>query len=261
VLMGDPLTKPVLHLVNILVRTVGESFSSSEFQQKIFGYSGKAVADEIRLRMQGEAHSVQVIKETSSSSGEEGSTPFVASTSAQQLGPMAELLNQYPVDPTIVDPVVVLPEVTSAHPLKVEGERVIEINPHLTWNWLKAMNRKRENPVITPQRLVQPPVRTLGFKDSRIQEVIRGEALSQRTAELLRKDRLERQRYEEMFRTVQIIPQRVSEPRNSGLAQLRKYSTAGYRAVSTAAVQSSTRAEETPGCTMGLLRLMGIVPQ
>jgi hypothetical protein len=259
--MGDPLTKPVLHLVNILVRTVGEHFSSTNFQTKIFGYSGKAVADEIRLRMQGETHPVQVTKDVSSSSGDESSTPFVASTSAPPLGQMAAILEKYPVDPTIVDPVVSLPEVTSTHPLKVEGERVVEINPNLTWNWLKAVKRERETPPATPQRLVQPLNRTVDFRNSKIREAICGEALSQHTAELLRKDRLERQHYEEVFRNYQIIPRQASQPRGSGLSQLRKYSTANYRAVSTTALRSSTRAEETPNCTMSLLRLMGIVPQ
>jgi len=36
VLMGDPLTKPVLHLVNILVRTVGANYSEGQFLEKIF---------------------------------------------------------------------------------------------------------------------------------------------------------------------------------------------------------------------------------
>jgi hypothetical protein len=36
VLMGDPLTKVCLHLVNILVRKVGENYSSPRFLQKVF---------------------------------------------------------------------------------------------------------------------------------------------------------------------------------------------------------------------------------
>jgi hypothetical protein len=48
VLMGDPLTKPVLHLVNILVRITGEHISRPEFVDKVFGNAGSDVMHSIR---------------------------------------------------------------------------------------------------------------------------------------------------------------------------------------------------------------------
>jgi hypothetical protein len=260
VLMGDPLTKPVLHLVNILVRTMGEKFSDPDFQGKVFGYSGKAISDEIRLRMQGEKTSMQVRAVFSDSSDLEMPIPPEAGPSTSDVGPMAALLDQYPVDPTIVDPVMELPEVTGPNSLKYSGSKVIEFDPRLTWNWLKAKERERTLvPVASNSPVREEFSRTVSFNHPQVREALSAEFNSARTAELLRQDRLTRQRYVETFRNIQIIPRTSPVARHSGYQEFRARSTSNYRAASATSIHSSLDKGETPGCTKALLRVFGIL--
>jgi hypothetical protein len=45
VLMGDPLTKVILHLVNILVRVTGEKYANADFIEKIFPMESREVKE------------------------------------------------------------------------------------------------------------------------------------------------------------------------------------------------------------------------
>lgn len=261
VLMGDPLTKPVLHLVNILVRVMGENFSTGEFQGKIFGFSGSTVAEEIRLRMNGDGPTYTITGEVNSSSEAEIPAPPEAGPSMPAPGPMSALLEKYPVDPTIVDPVMSLPATTSLHVLQVAGTRTVEIDPRLTWNWL---NSRKELPKETPRDpnpTVQGINRNFSFKDAYMRGAIDAAENRKRVESLLQHDRMMRQHYEEMFRNVQIIPRQTAQPTTRVTQQNRAYSTANYRAASAEAVRSAQRNDDAPSCSVGLLRLLGILPQ
>jgi hypothetical protein len=48
VLMGDPLTKVVLHLVNIMTRTIGASYASTSFIEKVFPMESSEVKEYIK---------------------------------------------------------------------------------------------------------------------------------------------------------------------------------------------------------------------
>jgi hypothetical protein len=260
VLMGDPLTKPVLHLVNILVRTVGEQFSKTEFQTKIFGYSGKAVADEVRLRMQGEKTAVKVYAVISDSSDAEvAPSSLEAGPSTSVVGPMSALLERFPIDPTIVDPVMELPESTSSNPVGVNGSRIVEFDPSLTWNWLKAnKSRTISTPIASGPPVQAGPSRILSYRSPGIRDALDAEYTSARVAEQLRQDRLARLHYAEIFQNVQIIPRSSSLPADSRQQNYHTQSTSNYRAASVASLRYHSENGETPGCTRSMLRLFGI---
>jgi hypothetical protein len=184
VLMGDPLTKPVLHLVNILVRTVGMKFSEPSFQEKIFGFSGTAVSKVLRSMMQSGDKPPTPKPEGSPSASGESVTP--------QGGTLAGLLEEFPIDPTIVDPVMSLPESTSNDVLRVEGHRTVEINPKITWDWILSPEQKNSSARSAPGAVVQPAhTRTLSFKNSVIRAAIEVEESRHQTAIAIQKQRLE----------------------------------------------------------------------
>jgi hypothetical protein len=104
VLMGDPLTKPVLHLVNILVRTVGASYTDEYFLTNMFKYESQLVSEVIKPMMQEEQSLEQKITAKLSSIDEEAksedsSVPF-ASTAAQVIA-LGKLLKEEITNDTV----------------------------------------------------------------------------------------------------------------------------------------------------------------
>jgi len=69
VLMGDPLTKPVLHLVNILVRITGENLSKPAFVDKVFGNAGSDVMHSIRKVFSPKTDKLDLLPRTVSTAG------------------------------------------------------------------------------------------------------------------------------------------------------------------------------------------------
>jgi hypothetical protein len=257
VLMGDPLTKPVLHLVNILVRTVGEHFSSPSFQSKIFGFSGSIVSKTIKSMLQDE---VERKENPSSLVDNNGTSSPVITDSGPPTGPLAALMEQYPVDPTIIDPVMELPEAINTNMSPDAGNRVvIEIDPHLTWNWLNSRTEEIVIPPPTPEAPVQKSFnRSVSFNDPRIGEALGAFAKKQQMSALLLQRKLEQQRIQEVFRNYEILPRTTPRP-TQGFREYRAAVTNNYRSVSATAVRQISD-EENVSCTKGLLRLFGILP-
>jgi hypothetical protein len=257
VLMGDPLTKPVLHLVNILVRTVGEHFSSPDFQSKIFGYSGSIVSKEIRSMLQEEVGEEKLSPPPTGSAGT--SSPDTGSP-GPSMGPLAALLEQYPVDPTIIDPVMHLPEAIKTDMRPDEGKRiVVEIDPRLTWNWLDGRKEGKKTPPTVPKAPVQKSFnRNVSLRDPRIGEVIAAVEKQRQLSALLVQQRLQHQRVQEVFRTYEMIPRTTPRP-TQGFREYRATATDNFRSASSAAIRQ-VNDEQTASCTKGLLKLFGILP-
>jgi len=255
VLMGDPLTKPVLHLVNILVRTVGMFYSEPSFQERIFGYSGTIVSKEILSMLQsGPQGPISKLFE-SSSSEKDGKIP------QRGIGPLAALLEEFPIDPTIVDPVMELPESTSHNVLQVEGHRVVEIDPKLTWDWLMKPDRKTLSDQGNSSTVVSPVhTRTLSFKNSAIRATLGAAEQRQQVADALRKRRLEEEQIKEIIRDIRVIPLPPAVPHNMGYREYRTRATADGRRASASATRHARHDGETVSCTKGVLRLFGIMP-
>jgi len=253
VLMGDPLTKPVLHLVNILVRTAGEKFSDRQFQEKIFGYAGSAVSNEIRAMLQTRDLKPAIPTPPSDNSGEEESGP-------SRKGPLSRLLEEYPVDPTLVDPVMELPE--SLGPVAERGEpskRLIEIDPGLTWNWLNGRKEEKKSLPTAPVAPVPKSYnRALSFKSPELREQLDAISKSRSAAELMRQQKLEQERIKEIFRGYEMIPRTLPKP-TVGYKQYRATTTDNFRSLSSTAVRDVQR-EETVGCSKGIMKLLGILP-
>jgi hypothetical protein len=240
---------------------MGENFSTGEFQGKIFGFSGSTIAEEIRLRMNGDGPTYTITGEVNSSSETEISVPPETGPSTPTQGPMSALLERFPIDPTIVDPVMSLPATTSSRVLQVAGTRTVEIDPSLTWDWLNSRKEfPRERPR-DPDPTVQGINRNFSFKDAYMRGAIDAAENRRRVESLLQHDRMMRQHYEEMFRNVQIIPRQTAQHTTSVVQQNRTYSTANYRAASAEAIRSAQRNDDAPNCSVGLLRLLGILPQ
>jgi hypothetical protein len=253
VLMGDPLTKPVLHLVNILVRTTGEKFSDPDFQTAIFGYSGTAVSNEIRSMLQKQVSKPAVPLPQDNDPGKEEPGP-------SGKGPLARLLEEYPIDATQVDPVMELPESLGTVPNGPRAHTMtVEIDPSLTWNWLEARKKEKLSPSPAPVPPVQQGyVRTVGFKNPQVRNLLNAEENRRRTEELLRQQRLEQERIREIFRNTEIIPRKLPKP-TQGYKQFRAATTDNFRSASSTALRDISR-EEGLSCTKSLLRLMGILP-
>jgi len=254
VLMGDPLTKPVLHLVNILVRTVGMHYSDPSFQEKIFGFSGTTVSKVVKSMLQSGVPN-PVLQMFGSPSTSEKSEP------SEKMGPLAALLEEYPVDPTIVDPVVSLPESTSHNVHQVDGQRVVEINPTLTWDWLAGPGQQKLAVQTDPSAVVQPALtRTLSFKSSAVRAALGEDEHRHQMAIAFGKQRLEEKRLKEIFRDIRFIPLPPAIPQNVGYREYRARATADGRRASASAIRHAQHDGETVSCTNGLLRLFGIMP-
>jgi hypothetical protein len=122
VLMGDPLTKVCLHLVNILVRIVGEKYSTESFIKRIFPWKGTEIRKYIDSYCEDPTPAQFVFRVEKPYQPEEPNT----SSTGDPVGDLLELgeLEEEP------------PPKSPKREIKVPTPK--PLNFELTWNWLQA---------------------------------------------------------------------------------------------------------------------------
>jgi len=248
VLMGDPLTKPVLHLVNILVRIVGAKLPTEEFQSKMFGPIGKRISDKLARD--------SLSPSKGGASSRVGKMPIPEEVPVGVPGPSA--LTGISVEDALADVQI---DSAPSHVRQFVESIVIPANQpqlSLTWKWLMEVERK-ESPR-PPEPRVATPVfnRTVSFKDPRVREVLSQIARSEFTQREFTRQRAEIARFQDAFKNIELI----QRPRPGASQSFRSFQasvTNNYRQASPLAV-SSVMEEGERGCAKGLLRLLGIIP-
>lgn len=250
VLMGDPLTKPVLHLVNILVRIVGENFSKPEFVDKVFGDAGGGVMLSITKVFSAKKDVANLLPRTVSTTAQDFPEEQSQSTDTA-------LAVGHGFDPGISamdGPAQALPPDPEALPVPAVRPLYNPLNLHVDWR--VVLNVPEVSPITN--RLSEPVIARqrdfLRLNDPRISHL-----LGARNEEYLRDQRaIEKQRLRDIHESF-TFREMFARPVGAGNTATASYTrlpgslpSNRYRGS-----QTSTVSEHVT-CTKGFLKLFGI---
>jgi hypothetical protein len=248
--MGDPLTKPVLHLVNILVRIVGENISKPEFVDKVFGDAGSGVMLSISKVFSDKQDKVDLLPRTVSTEPPElpEAQPLPAAT-AYAVG--------HGFDPGIyteVEAAQLTPPEPEALPVPVVRPLYNPLNLHVDWRVVlgvteeSSITNRLSEPVNARQRDF------LRLNDPRISHL-----LDTRNREYLEAQRvLEKQRLRELQEsfTFREMFSRPTVPTDVGAVSYTRLP--GGMPASRRHGSRASSASDHVTCTRGFLKLFGI---
>jgi hypothetical protein len=214
VLMGDPLTKVTLHLVNILVRITGANYASPEFIEKIFPQESDRVRRMIRVMRH--AHEPQPVDDPTGLQVESDSLPMEGEPISQEISVNTAIGLK---ENTAVDEKVYASQAARSG---LPKEPTPELPTGFQWNLKESLRKaKGISPAIQSQgRSKTPGARTFTLENVQIRAYLEQREKLFKQAQSREAKQLEEQRIRKAVSLWKPIPERPTvveqRPESSG---------------------------------------------